>query len=421
MGEVSIRVENIGKEYRIGDLQDNKSIAKRDYFDFIKKPLGRIKSIIQNQSPEYSDQSIWALKNVTFDVRKGEVLGIIGKNGAGKSTLLKIMSGITYPTTGRVLLNGRIASLLEVGTGFNIELTGRENVYLNGSILGMTKTEIDSRFDEIIDFSGVEKYLDTPVKRYSSGMRVRLGFAVAAHLETDILLVDEVLAVGDLAFQKKCLGKMDDVASSGRTVLFVSHTMETIMGLCPRTLWINDGVLHADGDTKEVIEQYMQNSISITNSNILADRKDRQGNGDIFFTEVSFRNEDKTYTNVISSGEQLEIVLKVHSKVKRTNTLTFEIKIKDSYGRSILELSPRLIGKDFNDINDENSVVCHIPKVQLLPKSYSVDLRLYSNNLLEDKIDDVAKLEVVDGDFYGTGHRLPKNSVFMQDHSWYKE
>ena len=231
MSDIAIRVENLGKMYRIGRAQQRHDTLR----DLIVDTAAHIKD--WGKRGDKSDETIWALKDVSFEVRRGEVVGIIGRNGAGKSTLLKILSRITEPTTGRAEIHGRVGSLLEVGTGFHPELTGRENIYLNGAILGMRRFEIERRFDEIVAFSEIERFLDTPVKRYSSGMYVRLAFAVAAHLEPEILLVDEVLAVGDAAFQKKCLGKMGNVAETGRTVLFVSHNMAAVSNLCKRGAW----------------------------------------------------------------------------------------------------------------------------------------------------------------------------------------
>jgi lipopolysaccharide transport system ATP-binding protein len=227
-------------------------------------------------------------------MKRGEVLGIIGKNGAGKSTLLKILSRVTGPTLGDIKVKGRIASLLEVGTGFHPELSGRENIFLNGAILGMTKTEIKSKFDEIVEFSGVERYIDTPVKRYSSGMYVRLAFAVAAHLEPEILIVDEVLAVGDAEFQKKCLGKMKDVSGEGRTVLFVSHNMGAVKELCTRALYLKNGEVHKIGETNEIIKDYMSNPVTISSANdFLKDDKSRRGNGEVRFTSIKINGGDE--------------------------------------------------------------------------------------------------------------------------------
>lgn len=266
--DLAINVENISKRYRLGLKEQSHEEFITSAFEFIRKPINNFKKYrslykfdeISEDHNKFLDTEdvLWALKGISFQVKKGEVLGIIGTNGAGKSTLLKILSRITVPTTGRIQIRGRVSSLLEVGTGFHNELTGRENVYLNGTILGMKKKEIDKAFDQIVDFSGVEKFLDTPVKRYSSGMRVRLAFAVAAHLEPEVLIIDEVLAVGDAEFQKKCIGKMQDVGKQGKTVLFVSHSMPAITRMCDRVILLNAGEKSLDGPTSEVIKQYLK-------------------------------------------------------------------------------------------------------------------------------------------------------------------
>ncbi len=261
----AIKVENLGKSYQIGELDQFYDL--RDAItDAFKFPF-RLFSKNGKSGEVNQENTIWALKDINFEVKHGEIVGVIGRNGAGKSTLLKILSRITAPTTGTVTLNGRVGSLLEVGTGFHPELTGRENIFLNGSILGMSKKEIERKFDEIVDFAEIEKFLDTPVKRYSSGMYVRLAFAVAAHLEPEILLVDEVLAVGDIAFQKKCLGKMDDVSKEGRTILFVSHNMASITRICNSAVWLNNGEFKLFDDTQTVINEYL-NSIQVYGAEI---------------------------------------------------------------------------------------------------------------------------------------------------------
>ncbi len=258
MTDTVIRVENLGKQYRIG-LQDKAPQSIRQVVSsFFGSPFKYLNTVLR---PPTSEEIVWALKDVSFEVQRGEVIGVIGRNGAGKSTLLKILSRITEPTTGYAEIRGRVASLLEVGAGFHPELTGRENIYLNGTIMGMKKREIDRRFDEIVDFAGVEKYIDTPVKRYSSGMYVRLAFAVAAHLEPEILIVDEVLAVGDVAFQKKCLGKMQDVAATeSRTVLFVSHNLGAVRSICKKAVWLANGVVAGYSNADSVIETYLERS-----------------------------------------------------------------------------------------------------------------------------------------------------------------
>ncbi|MGE3314275.1 MAG: ABC transporter ATP-binding protein [Planctomycetaceae bacterium] len=265
-----IDIEGISKQYQIGLKQERYRTFREALVSAAKAPLDRFRKLAGGV---HDDSTFWALKDVSFDVEPGEVVGIIGRNGAGKSTLLKILSRITEPTEGEVRIRGRVGSLLEVGTGFHNELTGRENVFLNGSILGMNRREIERKFDEIVDFSGVEKFLDTPVKHYSSGMKVRLGFAVAAHLEPEILIVDEVLAVGDADFQKKCLGKMSDVATSGRTVLFVSHNMAAVRSLCTRAVQLEKGEVGFNGDPEVAISGYMQNAIDGINSRWERDRQ----------------------------------------------------------------------------------------------------------------------------------------------------
>lgn len=257
---IVIDVNQIAKRYRIGVAQQKADTVLTQLIDLAKSPVRNFKrlSSLSKFSDDEDESIFWALRNINFQVKEGEVLGIIGHNGAGKSTLLKILSRITEPSNGTIKINGRISALLEVGTGFHPELTGRDNIYMNGTILGMRKKEIDKKLDEIIDFSGIEKHIDTPVKFYSSGMKVRLGFSVAAHLEPEILIIDEVLAVGDMEFQKKCLGKMENVAGNGRTVLFVSHNMEAVDALCGRCVLLKNGNIIYDGNTREGISQYLQ-------------------------------------------------------------------------------------------------------------------------------------------------------------------
>ncbi|MCS7047887.1 MAG: ABC transporter ATP-binding protein [Verrucomicrobiae bacterium] len=295
MSEVAIRVENLGKQYRLGPRERYKALR-----DVLANPFRR--------SPPA--ETFWALRDVSFEVQRGEVVGVIGRNGAGKSTLLKILSQITEPTTGSAEIHGRVGSLLEVGTGFHPELTGRENIFLNGAILGMRKKEIESKFDEIVAFAEVEKFIDTPVKHYSSGMRMRLAFAVAAHLEPEILLVDEVLAVGDASFQKKCLGKMGDVAKQGRTVLFVSHNMGAIEVLCHRAFLLEEGKLFAEGPPKPVIQQYLASLPCITD----APKKLQSVDREVEIEAVILRSADGQPANVFSPGESITIELLYHAK-----------------------------------------------------------------------------------------------------------
>ncbi|MFX0094788.1 MAG: polysaccharide ABC transporter ATP-binding protein, partial [Candidatus Hodarchaeota archaeon] len=298
-----ISVKNVSKMYRIGHRSDT-----------LRDTLGNLFKKKRNVD------SFWALKNISFDVNKEEILGIIGLNGAGKTTLLKILSRITYATSGEVRLRGRVASLLEVGTGFHGELTGRENIYLNGAILGMKKREIDQKYDEIIKFSGVEQFLDTPVKRYSSGMYVRLAFAVAAHLEPEILLIDEVLAVGDIRFQQKCLGRMKAVTESGRTVLFVSHNMRAISNLCQKAMLLDQGEIIKLGETETVVKHYLEDFQDQMMQLSLAERADRVGRGDVILTDIQILDtKTRESINSIASGQDLLIEISYEARDKTKN------------------------------------------------------------------------------------------------------
>ncbi len=318
--DIAIKLEGVSKLYRIGVREKIQDSLGATIIDILKSPMSNYRKYrslykfddVELESSEdfrsfVSADIIWALKNVSFSVAHGEVLGIIGKNGAGKSTLLKILSKITAPTRGQVTIRGRVASLLEVGTGFHQELTGRENVYLNGTILGMRKKEVDRKFDEIIEFSGVERFLDTPVKRYSSGMRVRLAFAVAAQLEPEILIIDEVLAVGDAAFQKKCLNKMESVSSQGRTVLFVSHNMQAIARLCPRAVLLDGGCLMQDGRASQVLSTYMHSGSGTTALREWTDLQNAPGDEVVRLRAVRVRDESGHVTETIDIRHRFAI------------------------------------------------------------------------------------------------------------------
>jgi len=299
MDDIAIRVEDLSKLYRIGGKQERYKTLRDTLTDVAAAPFRRLSSVVRGQSSAVSNETIWALKDVSFEVKRGEVVGIIGRNGAGKTTLLKILSRITEPTEGRAEINGRVGSLLEVGTGFHPELTGRENIYLNGAILGMKRAEIDRKFDEIVAFAEIEKFIDTPVKRYSSGMYVRLAFAVAAHLEPEILLVDEVLAVGDASFQKKCLNKMQDVGQEGRTVLFVSHNMPAITRLCPRTVLLDEGKVLRDGPSHQIVSAYLGSGLGTTAVREWPDLSKAPGNDIVRLRAVRVRTEDGQITDAV--------------------------------------------------------------------------------------------------------------------------
>ena len=310
MTDIAIQVENLSRRYRIGRKEDTHETLSGAVVDLLTRPVKNFRRLRQlsrfSENGHNVEDIIWALKDISFQVKRGEVVGIIGRNGAGKSTLLKILSRITAPTGGYARINGRVGSLLEVGTGFHQELTGRENVYLNGTVLGMTRKDVQHKFDEIVDFSGVEKFIDTPVKRYSSGMKVRLAFAVAAHLDPEILLVDEVLSVGDAEFQRKCLGKMEDVAGKGRTVLFVSHNMSAINRLCPRVILMDAGKLIKDGIPSEVTSTYLMGT---DGAGVSRNWSLDQGPGteELRLTSVSLVREDGIPVSVVDVTEPLEL------------------------------------------------------------------------------------------------------------------
>src|SRR5579862_5277547 len=296
----SVSVEALSKRYDLGASQQETQLRDQ-LVRLLRAPFGKRRS----------KEVLWALSEVSFTVEQGEVVGIIGRNGAGKSTLLKILSKITYPTSGRVRTWGRVAALLEVGAGFHEELTGRENIYLNGSIMGMRKREVDNKLEAIVEFSGLQRFIDTPIKRYSSGMRSRLGFAVAAHLDPDVLIVDEVLAVGDADFQKKCISAMHELRGGGRTVLFVSHNMSAVENLCSRGIWLAQGRVQLDGPADKAIEAYMNSFASADNSAIgLANVKDRSGSGEIRFTRIEFLSTQGELQTVTRAGKS--IVIRLH-------------------------------------------------------------------------------------------------------------
>nr|HMS63834.1 polysaccharide ABC transporter ATP-binding protein [Ignavibacteria bacterium] len=318
MNDSVIQVKDLSKLYRLGIISSKtltedlsklwSKVLRKENPDFNSGELN-------DRSIKSNGQYVWALKDISFEVAKGEILGIVGKNGAGKSTLLKILSRVTTPTTGSVKIKGKVASLLEVGTGFHQELTGRENIYLNGSILGMTRKEIKSKFEEIVEFSGIGRYIDTPVKRYSSGMYVRLAFGVAAHLEPEILIVDEVLAVGDAEFQKKCIGKMQEVSmKEGRTVLFVSHNMFAVKNLCSRGMILEHGKITYQGKTDEVVSKYLSVNSSV-NETDLKDRTDRTGGEHFRFTDVILKDSNGENLSQIISGDPLLIEIKYASEI----------------------------------------------------------------------------------------------------------
>jgi ABC-type polysaccharide/polyol phosphate transport system ATPase subunit len=377
---------------------------------------------INDRSSKGTSDYVWALQDINFEVERGEVLGIIGKNGAGKSTLLKILSKVTAPTTGTIKSRGRIASLLEVGTGFNPELTGRENIFLNGAILGMTKNEIASKLDEIIEFSGCERYVDTPTKRYSSGMTVRLAFAVAAFLEPEILVVDEVLAVGDAEFQKKAIGKMQDISrEGGRTVLFVSHNMAAVKSLCTRGIVLENGCVKFDGTTENALEVYANVAHGRESEVIFNDKTKRKGNGKIQFLSAHLSNECGVSTNEFSIGSDINITFKIlnHQEEKKSEVA---IQIKTLDDMPIFHIMPRDSNFELVHENKEESFQLSIKDIRLYPGTYSVNFISTNTTGHEifDNIENSLFIDVIDGGKY-TVRNLPRVAgLFFLNPEWKK-
>ena len=422
MNDIALKVEGLGKAYRLGSRENKADTMVGAMIDLLKAPLRNFKRLRQLNTFEHketADDILWALKNVSFTIQRGEVIGIIGRNGAGKSTLLKILSHIVEPTEGQVEIRGRVSSLLEVGTGFHPELTGRENVYMNGTILGMKKVEINRKFDEIIEFSGVERFLDTPVKRYSSGMKVRLAFAVAAHLEPEILIVDEVLAVGDAEFQKKCLGKMQDVSGGGRTVLFVSHNMGAIQNLCPRALLLRHGAIVDDGPSNRVVRDYLRGLGSIQNNAFSLINPDRKNCGYFRLTAGWVSDEQDHPTENIISGDTIAFNFCYESD-KELNDLDLGFTIFDQSSIPITHIQTGFKGFTIRSSGRKGMITCSIPKNPLAIGSYRVSVVVHSHGEQFDMIPGVIQFTVVDSVYFGTS-KVPQRqycTVYI-DHEWH--
>jgi lipopolysaccharide transport system ATP-binding protein len=420
MSDIAIRVQGLGKKYRIGQRQRYHSL-RETLMRGLTAPFRRRRE--SSGSNGNGQSTFWALKDVSFEVPQGQVVGIIGRNGAGKSTLLKILSRITEPTEGEVDLHGRVGSLLEVGTGFHPELTGRENIYLNGAVLGMSRAEINRKFDEIVAFAEVEKFLDTPVKHYSSGMQMRLGFAVAAHLEPEILFVDEVLAVGDVQFQKRCLGKMGEVAKGGRTVLFVSHNMAAIQALCGSAIALSGGIVAANGPTKTVVDGYLTD-VSRGHLVPLRDRIDRQGSGAVRFISIAFANGQCEFQTGFQCGGEAIIVLHFENRSgKILRNLRVALGINNSLGQRVLLLDSTLLGADLAEILPGKGVIrASLPRLALVPGRYDFTIYAAANGLMADWVQDAGSFEVDGGDYFGTGQLpSPGQGVFVADHAFIYE
>ena len=394
MGAAVIRGEHVSKRYRIGDERHSDATLRDAIAERLKASLEAARAAVMRRNGRGSKtRTIWALDDVSFEVRAGDVLGIVGRNGAGKSTLLKLISRITEPTHGRIGVNGRVGALLEVGTGFHPELTGRENVYLYGSILGMHRSDIRSRFDEIVEFAEVDRFLDTPIKRYSSGMQVRLAFAVAAHLEPDLLLVDEVLAVGDVAFQKKCLGRMGEVAGEGRTVLFVSHNMAVMQALCRRGILLEHGQVVHDGSIQEAVSLYLRNLERSMTSDV-RDRKDRSGWQVVKLTEVRIGG-GIGGDGVLATGSPASFVFEVDRVLPSTMC---GFVVYDHLGHPVAEFRSSIGGPgDQDDASAPNRFACSVDALPLVPGRYRMDVEIWAQNHLQDGIESAAVFDVEQG------------------------
>jgi lipopolysaccharide transport system ATP-binding protein len=418
----AIKTEDVSKLYHLGERAQYGKTFREVLIDTVNRvnPLSRFKQ--NGKANGHAD--LWALNRVSFEIRPGEIVGIIGRNGAGKSTLLKILSRITEPTRGRAEIYGRIGSLLEVGTGFHPELSGRENIYLNGSILGMTRREIESKFDEIVAFAELEQFIDTPVKRYSSGMYVRLAFAVAAHLEPEILLVDEVLAVGDAAFQKKCLGKMSDVAKHGRTILFVSHNTAALLNLCDRGLLLEKGSLVDDGPIEPVIQKYLKGLRAATPED-LSSYTNRQGRGRVKFTSVHLEDASGNVIEHGVSGEALVVALDYESAEPRPlPNCRASVVFYDGLGQVLFNCQSELVIRDPITLPPSGTIRCVIPRLPLSQNQYVLTLFLEVNREIEDWIQNAIEVNVIDGDFYGTGRLYPdgwRGKGVLVPHQWVVE
>ncbi len=420
MSDIAIRVENLSKQYRIGKAQQRHDTLRDAVVDLGHRLSGRFFTNPQSEirNPQ-SDDVFWALKDVSFEVKRGEVVGIIGRNGAGKSTLLKILSQITEPTNGRAEIHGRVASLLEVGTGFHPELTGRENIYLNGAILGMRREEINRQFDEIVAFAEIEKFLDTPVKRYSSGMYVRLAFAVAAHLEPEILLVDEVLAVGDTDFQKKCLRKIESEAKGGRTVLLVSHNLAAVQGICTTGILIGCGSIVACGDVQDVVKSYVSEMTIVTqHSGDLLVHKGREDGKETVLRRVEIYVNGES-SNLILMGDTLAIKTSFSCPEGISNP-RFGVSIENNLGQRVVNFSPSHQETNlFPEHVYAGEIICEIPNLALTPGNYYVTLIIANGYRDLDRVNRAASFRVEPSDVFGTGHAPgAQHGVFFQKSDW---
>ena len=407
----AIRMQGISKRYRLGGVRSLNDNIREDLMHKLGALLGR-------SGASKTQGTFWALKDIDLEINRGDTVGIIGRNGAGKSTLLKILSRITPPTEGTLRYRGRLASLLEVGTGFHRELTGRENIYLNGAILGMRRVEINSQFDAIVDFAGIETFLDTPVKFYSSGMYIRLAFAVAAHLRTEILVVDEVLAVGDAGFQKKCLGKMQDVATDGRTVLFVSHNIAAVESLCTRGVLVENGRVQFDGPVEETMRRYVESMGSLRSNEDLADRPRRETNGQARLCGMKTLDPETGAPAPAICGSDLKLEFEINSQVESPD-VQVDCAFKRVDGLMLLHLSNATTHDQLRLSPGANRITLSVPRLALPPGLYPCNVMVRIKGEIADWVTDAWTLEVNGGDYYGTGTEPPQtHALFYAPHKW---
>lgn len=424
MSDIAINVENLSKQYKIGTATDKGRTFREALTDKIVTPLRLMRNTFfrpDTSGLDTESKLIWALKNISFQVKKGEVLGVIGRNGAGKTTLLKILSRITEPTAGEVRIAGRVGSLLEVGAGFHSELTGRENVYLSGSILGMKKAEIVKKFDKIVAFAEVEKFIDTPVKRYSSGMYMRLAFAVAANLEPEILLIDEVLAVGDAVFQTKCMAEMSNITKQGRTVLFVSHNMGAVGSICQHGIVLDKGKILFQGPIHEAIQFY---EVEISQKGYIqesiADRTDRRGTGEVRLISFHIENEEGGKIEKILNGHTVKFFFGYRTKSDRgAKNVELNVAFERQNGEVVFKLGTRYTGQRIKQLSPKGYITLMIRRFPLVPGRYKINTYLESEKNPSDYIIPLTYLNVVDGDFYNSGYQVYENeSKILIDGKW---
>jgi len=416
MSDVAIRVDGLGKRFSINAKQESYQTLRDTIAGAATKPFRAMKSLTKSNGKNSTDDvTLWALKDVSFEINPGEVVGVIGRNGAGKSTLLKILARVTEPTEGSAMICGRVGSLLEVGVGFHLELSGRENIFLNGAILGMKRAEIKERFDAIVSFAEIEKFIDTPVKHYSSGMYLRLAFAVAAHLEPEILLVDEVLAVGDAAFQKKCIGKMEEVAGEGRTVLFVSHNMAAVQSLCTRGIFLHDGSVFTDSTAGAAISTYLRMLEQSVTQDLLT-RVDRRGKGEVKVARIEISTGANDHAQTLATGRPAQFTFHLTAMRPRTSCI---FTIYDEFGQPLATFNSALRAPD--DSQDpalEDSLVCYFDELALVPGRYRMNVAISSDGELQDRVEGAAFFEVEQGAIRGRPVIKGKNygRICLQHH-----